>query len=157
MVECMGWVIMGFIFCRYAKQGVWLSGLCCRCSEESSGRGQRAPWHHQSLWGATEQDTQQASHLCECLWCAQQRVTLDVLVLLFFAVCAVRNWCHLELEQFYGWGTGSRTERLLVPIPVEAASFSPTPVPNPFTAPACTISGLKDARTCLRTVHFLLL
>ena len=26
---------------------------------------------------------------------------------------------------------------------------------NPFTAPACNISGLKDARTHLQTVYFL--
>ena len=28
---------------------------------------------------------------------------------------------------------------------------------NPFTAPACKISGLKDAQTCLQTVYFLVL
>ena len=28
---------------------------------------------------------------------------------------------------------------------------------NPFTAPACTISGLKDAQTYLQTVYFLVL
>ena len=35
-------------------------------------------------------------------------------------------------------------------------SFTPpqSKVFNPFNAPACNISGLKDARACLQTVHF---